>query len=555
MSKEVHVSPTSSIYWIEKPPQRVAATIYSILAIAIICSLTCGITGTLGYFPPVAGWVGWIVSATLIAGVAVRLSLLKSKPSEQSLRIEFPSSSYIEPSERSMQFKQLAEELEQGRIKIAALRQKLPTLKKNSLKEIQEKIGQFLEDFQALHLELLSDEFSPSDSEIDFLECVMKIKREIDWTGYRKRRSIIDSMQKLFEILNSEFVLHLKAKSDEKFDQLFQDYSMLFNVDFDIEGEVKRVRSDLNRICPNIYDDSFETIKEKIRSLIDTLHSLGEELMSEKFTCEEIEELERWLLSDYLEDDWEYNSSVQGEVLKYVMAVYHFGAKYKAYLLASDAKTLESHPSLKKQPLAVMVDKDWFYLPLFDFLELEGVQDRRLKLDREFNEAVTYGHSEKLFLEGSTLSQEYKVHLMPKPEYVFDTLEQVLKCLSDNPALRECISSIKVSRSSTSRTDREGRYDPVIVIYPKAGKENAQKALDGLVSGLRPIFAWGSNLVPRFNCRGKNPLIFYAQGDGAQKVILFRQQPSTFRKLYDSTGAHFNPSLGRGFPLQQPPGF
>ena len=69
-----------------------------------------------------------------------------------------------------------------------------------------------------------------------------------------------------------------------------------------------------------------------------------------------------------------------------------------------------------------------------------------------------------------SLFDEYKIHLMPKSQNVYDLLQVIFELMNLYPALRESIATIKVSRSAKSVPDEQGRFPPIIVIYPKPGK-------------------------------------------------------------------------------------
>lgn len=125
--------------------------------------------------------------------------------------------------------------------------------------------------------------------------------------------------------------------------------------------------------------------------------------------------------------------------------------------------------------------------------------------------------SKDTFLETiKILTQEYKIHLMPKKEFVPQVVESLLKSIKEKPQLREVLSQMKVSLMEDNVQD--GEVLPVIVIYPKLGKKNAQESLDWI----NKIFkdnadALGQGITPRFSLR-VNDLVYYAQGGGDFKT-------------------------------------
>ncbi|KKS68251.1 MAG: hypothetical protein UV38_C0002G0120 [candidate division TM6 bacterium GW2011_GWE2_42_60] len=124
----------------------------------------------------------------------------------------------------------------------------------------------------------------------------------------------------------------------------------------------------------------------------------------------------------------------------------------------------------------------------------------------------------------------YKIHLMPKPEYIKDVLLALLKLSKDND-FKTCIEGFKISWGFVS-LKQEKIYVPLIVIYVNASntledyKGNAQKAVDMLLKVTKP--EWGSGNHPRFNEKISD-LIFYAQGEGAYKNALGTQLASIFQ--------------------------
>lgn len=125
--------------------------------------------------------------------------------------------------------------------------------------------------------------------------------------------------------------------------------------------------------------------------------------------------------------------------------------------------------------------------------------------------------------------QEYKIHLMPAKSGETRVVEKLLLAIRDDAAFREDLSSMKVilSEARMEKNYREEAREkgklllecvlPTIVIYPRSGKEHAQRLLDTLQEILKDEIPYGTGRTPRFNDR-VNQLIFYAQGDGDTKM-------------------------------------
>ncbi len=117
------------------------------------------------------------------------------------------------------------------------------------------------------------------------------------------------------------------------------------------------------------------------------------------------------------------------------------------------------------------------------------------------------------------LAHFYKVHLMPKPEHVLDTVYAVFKAFSTGE-LGKYVKNMKISvRFAPVKVG--GGMTPVIVLYvlPSADeknyKGNAQVVVNELLKVTKP--EWGGGIAPRGNAK-INDLIFYAQGEGTYKT-------------------------------------
>ncbi|MCX6765168.1 MAG: hypothetical protein NT148_01365 [Candidatus Nealsonbacteria bacterium] len=126
-----------------------------------------------------------------------------------------------------------------------------------------------------------------------------------------------------------------------------------------------------------------------------------------------------------------------------------------------------------------------------------------------------YGENEASKEDIELLAEMYKIHLMPKEEFTPFILRKVIKEIEDDPELKDLICEIKVTQGEDVRKNG-GEGLPVIVIYPKLGKENAQKVLDKIYKCVGKYSDLAVGDEPRFN-RKINDMVFYAQGEGGTK--------------------------------------
>ena len=111
------------------------------------------------------------------------------------------------------------------------------------------------------------------------------------------------------------------------------------------------------------------------------------------------------------------------------------------------------------------------------------------------------------------LAQEYKIHLMPKPEYVPFILNKLFEAMEGDEELKDSVAQLKVINDDKKIRDE---IMPSIVIYAQLGKEYAQTVLDKLSQYLEGCEALGADQTPRFNQK-VNGLIYYAQSGGDWK--------------------------------------
>lgn len=150
----------------------------------------------------------------------------------------------------------------------------------------------------------------------------------------------------------------------------------------------------------------------------------------------------------------------------------------------------------------------YFMIP--DLLKGDGV-------DKEFRnyKNALYGGREQYAKEIlRELTGSYKIHLMPQHQDIFETIVTVLDALKEDSELQNLIYDFKSKINLENERDDKGNVLPLIVIYPSAGKENAQKALDKIYRLFRD--KKGLDITPRFNQRVTS-LIYFAQGDADHK--------------------------------------
>lgn len=150
------------------------------------------------------------------------------------------------------------------------------------------------------------------------------------------------------------------------------------------------------------------------------------------------------------------------------------------------------------------------------------------------------GSEEDSKIANAILNQEYKFHLMPKPEYMIYVVDEILKRASEDKEFASLISGLKISiRPNTIFAQPAGKhlYYPNIVIYPKLGTKNAQKVLNIL----RELFSKNADLLgedklPRGSEKVDN-LIYYAVGGYDLKYHLVKK--SLGKLDYDDMKAKF----------------
>lgn len=149
------------------------------------------------------------------------------------------------------------------------------------------------------------------------------------------------------------------------------------------------------------------------------------------------------------------------------------------------------------------------------------------------------------------LSQEYKIHLMPKSEFTPFILEQLFKAIKNDPELASSISQIKVIADDKKKREE---IMPQVVIYTQLGKANAQLALDKIYQHLGRYRDVGTGETPRYN-RKVDELIYYAQSGGDWKNDYLNGAKAVGRdiakdEVFDSDLIHFNGDYKLNIPKE-----
>lgn len=175
-----------------------------------------------------------------------------------------------------------------------------------------------------------------------------------------------------------------------------------------------------------------------------------------------------------------------------------------------------------------------------------GITDPGGRIYRGYEEEFIFGDDSVRRAEArENLAQEYKIHLMPKSEYVQGVTRTLCEHLRDDPELNDAVAGFKV-KLNPSTINHNDQNLPVVVIYSMLGKENAQLVLDRVYNAFPHHRRMGLNIRPRDNRRINN-LVYWAQsgGDLKHKYRGFRRRNTQF----SNTGSHF---LGSNHVLRHP---
>ena len=132
------------------------------------------------------------------------------------------------------------------------------------------------------------------------------------------------------------------------------------------------------------------------------------------------------------------------------------------------------------------------------------------------------------------MAQEYKIHLMPaSTRQLQEILEILQKDYVNNERLQQSLQALKYFKQAALPTfnyslenllahNNADTVLPILVLYPKTGKEHAQYVLDRVFELFKdsqsgnPNHPHGLGITPRYNIR-VDDLIYYAQGNGDEK--------------------------------------
>lgn len=117
------------------------------------------------------------------------------------------------------------------------------------------------------------------------------------------------------------------------------------------------------------------------------------------------------------------------------------------------------------------------------------------------------------------LGEEFKIHLMPKPEYQTSVLRELIKLLGTDKTFN---ANIEAWKAIIPYHQVIGELNlPSIVIYPVWGVKSAKIAISKILEHFSRFDAdeIGMNHTPRFNHR-HNALIYWANGSGDLKKLL-----------------------------------
>lgn len=145
----------------------------------------------------------------------------------------------------------------------------------------------------------------------------------------------------------------------------------------------------------------------------------------------------------------------------------------------------------------------------------EGIKEKKFKSESERVIALL------------VLASEYKIHLMPKPEYILSVVQLIVRACKKNPILLSLIHTIKINGKPLSfgtKIDAD-KVLPHIVIYLKLGKRSAERALKLIYEVFSDVDTQKIGMgIPARYSQPINALISYAQSGGDTKNIMTESQ-------------------------------
>lgn len=140
------------------------------------------------------------------------------------------------------------------------------------------------------------------------------------------------------------------------------------------------------------------------------------------------------------------------------------------------------------------------------------------------------------------LASEYKIHLMPKPEYLLGVTAVFLDLCFKKPALLEHIYAFKIRTDPVDQASCHGAHKnhiaPQMVIYLKLGKQSADLVLKELYEEFAKydVAKIGLGIPARYSL-AINQLISYSQGGGDVKNVMTESQKDDF---LSQSEVHYN---------------
>lgn len=162
---------------------------------------------------------------------------------------------------------------------------------------------------------------------------------------------------------------------------------------------------------------------------------------------------------------------------------------------------------------------------------------------REFLEKKNRSYTMEAFEESigkeaiKDLTNEYKIHLMPKIEKAESVFKKVISIL-DKKEVSENVQCFKFLHCPLEQYDINNQLTPKAVIYVQT-KEAAQQVLKIFRENLQNLEECGTGKTPRFNKKVTN-LLFYANGDSHCKVLAKKR--GVFDQWFDAGGVHYKTS-------------
>lgn len=211
-----------------------------------------------------------------------------------------------------------------------------------------------------------------------------------------------------------------------------------------------------------------------------------------------------------------------------------------------------------KKKSRVLFAGGYFFMPPFNnrVIKIDGedkdFNDEYYRLENEIVDSIYPQHNSPETMKAKNImATEYKIHLMPKPEFTLSVIEKLLAAIKDDAELRQCVSGFKVINDEEKQRDE---VMPTIVLYAQLGKENAQKALNKIYGLFHQYAHIGKDETPRYN-KKIDELIYYANGGGDLKKrystgLKRLKKDIESQDIFDSDFVHFKGDYKLEVPTQ-----